>query len=1285
LAFSLSGYVWIVDNGLNRVTKWSDGGPSPISEFGSLGSGNGQLKKAWGLARDSSGNVWVADAGNNRIEEFNSSGSFVRTAGTSGSGLLSKPEAVAVDSSNNVWVTDTGNNRVVEFKSNGEYVKAFGSLGSGNGQFKTPWGIAIDGAGHVWVSDSSNVRIEEFTSEGAWMRNVGKQGTEEGYLSWPGQLTIDSSNNVWVTDPGNNRITEYSNEGVYIRQFGTAGTGNGQFTHPGPWGIGIDGAGHVWASDTNNNRVEVFSSTGAFIGQFGQHGSAPGQFSEPGMLAITAAGEVFVADMENNRISKWSGGSYWEGTGASSGPETALPASATSTIEYGVPVSGTGAPYAMGSTDVAKWAQSDVPTQATAIFPPDEPQGWPASDYKRATVDYMDAQARTTNIAGPGGAISTSEFNEFNAPIRTLSAANRAKALEEGANSAEIAKLLDTESVYVEEGGRLTETLGPQHTVKIAKGNEKVPSGSEVSAREHTKYYYDEGAPANGETYNLVTKTTDGAETVAKEEFDVRTTTTSYSGQSNLGWKLRKPTSSTTDPAGLKITHTTVYDETTGSVLETRGPASAGAGDPHDQVTVYYTAGANSSYPACGGHIEWSGLPCETLPGKQPETSGLPPLPVTTMTYNIWDQPEKITETFGSTTRTKKTSFDAAGRPTSSEVTSTIDTALPTVKYKYDESLGSLRTENETFEGKEKTITTLHNTLGQLYSYTDADGGEATYTFDIDGRVTEAKEHIQVGANGSQTYTRDPTTGQLTTLVDSGAGTFTATYDVAGNMTSETYPNKMTATYTRNSVGAVTGVEYTKTAHCASTCPERWFGDSVAPSIHGEALKEASSLSEEPKESYDAAGRLTEVQEIPAGQGCTTRLYAYDQESNRGSLTTRPPGAEGKCATEGGSAESHSYDSGNRLTDSGVSYETFGNTTKLPAADAGGMEVTSSYYVSNQVASQQQNGVTTSYYMDPAGRVRETRSPGVSVNHYADSGSAPVWVMEPESKWTRNVPGIDGSLTATQTSGGVVTLLLHDVHGDIVGRAALSENETKLLSTYGSTEFGVPSNGTPPKFAWLGAMGIASESPTGVIVQNGKAYVPQTGRPLQTEAFVLPAADNMVNPFEITIAPWAVEDTAAMAQQLTAAEEARRAIEYETDPVEVHYMNKTKAREVAENLANAESLGALAAALSIPVDWIDGALNVVTGLLLGDVFNWFEETAEMMWTCGNNKWDIQGHKPNICKIQYDVIHAGGETFVDFTTKTKVWECFDNSGETCFHEVYSHKKEVECTLGIFCIA
>ena len=150
------------------------------------------------------------------------------------------------------------------------------------------------------------------------------------------------------------------------------------------------------------------------------------------------------------------------------------------------------------------------------------------------------------------------------------------------------------------------------------------------------------------------------------------------------------------------------------------------------------------------------------------------------------------------------------------------------------------------------------------------------------------------------------------------------------------------------------------------------------------------------------------------------------------------------------------------------------------------------------------------------------------ISHYDASGGALAWTGEGSGeteKWTRNIPGIDGSLTATQEgegkTGKPVVLQLHDLKGNAVATAGISETETKLLKKYNSTEFGVPSGKeAPPKYAWLGAVGVAGELPSGVITQDGVTYVPQTGRPLQTEGVAIPAIQNAATPFTRPVEAW---------------------------------------------------------------------------------------------------------------------------------------------------------------------
>ncbi len=286
-----------------------------------------------------------------------------------------------------------------------------------------------------------------------------------------------------------------------------------------------------------------------------------------------------------------------------------------------------------------------------------------------------------------------------------------------------------------------------------------------------------------------------------------------------------------------------------------------------------------------------------------------------------------------------------------------------------------------------------------------------------------------------------------------------------------------------------------------------WFSDSVVPSIHGQWIEQKSTLSHQTY-TYDGAGRLTEVQNTPAEHGCTTRIYTYDSETNRTSLTTREPGTEGKCATEGGKVQEHTYDTADRLTDSGTTYNAFGDITSLPAKDAeesGEHELTNTYYLDNQVASQTQHEQTIGYNLDPAGRTLETVATGkpnnsTVINHYASPSNDPAWTISPISgEWQRNITGINGGLVAIQNNGETPVLQLTNLHGDIIAKASASETVTELTAKADTSEYGVPTVSAPAKYSWLGAIELPTELPSGVVNMGVRSYVPEIGRFLQPD------------------------------------------------------------------------------------------------------------------------------------------------------------------------------------------
>lgn len=315
-------------------------------------------------------------------------------------------------------------------------------------------------------------------------------------------------------------------------------------------------------------------------------------------------------------------------------------------------------------------------------------------------------------------------------------------------------------------------------------------------------------------------------------------------------------------PIGVAVNATATYVvDNANNRIEKWTPGKTAA---HTTRTVYYTTSANTTYPSCGNHPEWAGLACQAGPAAQPETPGLPNLLTTTYnSYNVWDEPLSVTDTSGATTRTTTRGYDAAGRPTTSTIASTADTPLAALKSEYNTATGALA--KQTQEGRSQGISITENSLGQMTAYTDAEGATTTYEYERekDYRLVKTSD-----AKGSSAYGYETSTGALSTLKDSAAGTFTATRDVEGNIISEGYPNGMSANYTLNALEEPTNLEYVKTTHCTSGCT--LYSDAVTPSIRGQWLSQTSSLSKQ-SYAYNDLEQLTEVQDTPAGKGCTTR------------------------------------------------------------------------------------------------------------------------------------------------------------------------------------------------------------------------------------------------------------------------------------------------------------------------------------------------------------------------------------------------------------------------------
>ncbi len=784
------------------------------------------------------------------------------------------------------------------------------------------------------------------------------------------------------------------------------------------------------------------------------------------------------------------------------------PSTATTTIVYGVPISGEGAPYNMSASAVAGWGQSDYPVDATAIFPPTEvPSKEPPSDYAKATVDYMDPSGYLVNTASPeipgagGPSITTTETDTKGNVMRSLSAQNRLLALA-AENPVTRSHELDSHSTYSADGTEMLESWGPLHKVRLE-------SGETVEARTHTTIKYDEGAPApkEGESApRLPTKETAAVAIPGKEDVEPRVTETHYN------WTLRKPTETIVDPSGLNLRTVTVYEESTGLPLEMRLPANPSGGDAHTTKTIYYSAQEQSPESACRNKPAWATLPCKMLPAAQasPAESN-PQLLVKRVTaYSSLDEPTEVIESPGGSEeaakkRTTTMTYDAAGRPIKRKVSGD-GTSIPTVEMLYSSSTGAPATQRFVCEAPEnctgfdsQAVTTQYDLLGRPTLYEDADGNVATTTYDLLGHPKTVSD-----GKGSQEFSYDEVSGALTKLTDSAAGAFTATYNADGTMVAEGLPNGLTEETTYDATGSPVKLRYQKTTNCVSNCT--WLNFEQERSGLGKIVKETGTLATM-QYAYDKAGRLTQAEETPTAGSCTTRSYSYEADSNRTALVTHAPGAGGACEPNStGTKQSYSYDSGDRLIGSGITYDNFGRITSLAGSYAGGSTLTNSYFSNDMVASQTQGAITNTFQLDAALRQRQRTQTGgglegAEIFHYAGPSDSPAWTQR-GSTWTRNIAGIGGELAATQESGKEAVLQLTDLHGNVVATTSLSQIPQEPTATFRYDEFGNLKSGSAGRYGWLGGKQRRTELPSGVIQMGARGYVPAIGRFISTDPVV---------------------------------------------------------------------------------------------------------------------------------------------------------------------------------------
>ena len=193
-------------------------------------------------------------------------------------------------------------------------LRYFGDGGNGtNALLNNPAGVAVDASGNVFIADTSNHRIRKVDTNGI-ITTIAGNGTN-GYsgdggpatsakLYGPSGIACDTSGNFFIADTGNNVIRKVNPSGII-----TTVVFSSQIYSP--YGVAVDAFGNLFIPTGNiirkvatNGQLTTVAGNGtaSYGGDGGPATNAA--FQVPSGVAVDSAGNLFIADKNNNVIRK---------------------------------------------------------------------------------------------------------------------------------------------------------------------------------------------------------------------------------------------------------------------------------------------------------------------------------------------------------------------------------------------------------------------------------------------------------------------------------------------------------------------------------------------------------------------------------------------------------------------------------------------------------------------------------------------------------------------------------------------------------------------------------------------------------------------------------------------------------------------------------------------------------------------------------------------------------------------------------------------------------------------
>jgi len=212
---------------------------------------------------DANGNLYIADSSNNRVRMVSAATGIIST----------------------VAGTGAGSNSPLNAPLGGGYTGDGGPATSA--ELHAPSAVAVDAAGNLYIADAGNNVIRKVSAATGIITTVAGKGVA-GYsgdngpaasaeLDNPNGIAVDAGGNLYIGDSFNNVVRKVNAAtGIIIT---VAGNGTGAGSALGgnlltggfsgdhgpatsaelffPWGVTVDASGNLYIADIENNRVRM--------------------------------------------------------------------------------------------------------------------------------------------------------------------------------------------------------------------------------------------------------------------------------------------------------------------------------------------------------------------------------------------------------------------------------------------------------------------------------------------------------------------------------------------------------------------------------------------------------------------------------------------------------------------------------------------------------------------------------------------------------------------------------------------------------------------------------------------------------------------------------------------------------------------------------------------------------------------------------------------------------------------------------------------------------------------